>query len=262
MFPCGFATSRDYRFGSYYFLDFARTFLSRRLTVAETKPTSPSAITPELFDGLPDSVSQSISAAAVQRSIPVGREIFHDGEPKNSISVLLEGQAKVSWVDANGNEIILWLTSLGQFIGSLNLASGTHSSTALALQPCKVWTWSLAAFEAILDRFPQVTRNVEQIIARQTADLSNRICEISTMPLWHHLARTLVRLTEQTGRRVNGHFEIDITQEILGQMTSTTLYNVNHQLSWWERQGLVGRRRCVVVIKDIVALKKLCGIIR
>ena len=229
--------------------------------MAETKPTSPSAITPELFDGLPDSVSQSISAAAVQRSIPVGREIFHDGEPKNSISVLLEGQAKVSWVDANGNEIILWLTSLGQFIGSLNLAPGTHSSTALALQPCKVLTWSLAAFEAILDRFPQVTRNVEQIIARQTADLSNRICEISTMPFWHHLARTLVRLTEQIGRSVNGHFEIDITQEILGQMTSTTFYAINHQLSWWERQGLVGHRRCVVVVKDIVALKKLCGII-
>jgi CRP-like cAMP-binding protein len=122
-------------------------------------------------------------------------------------------------------------------------------------------TWSLAAFEAILDRFPQVTRNVEQIIARQTADLSNRICEISTMPLWHHLARTLVRLTEQIGRRVHGHFEIDITQEILGQMASTTLYNVNHQLSWWEHQGLVGRRRCVVVVKDIVALKKMCGII-
>ena len=238
--------------------------------MAETKPTSPSAITPELFDGLPDSVSRSISAAAVQRSIPVWREtagevtrgqIFRDGEPKNSISVLLEGQAKVSWVDANGNEVILWLTSPGQFIGSLNLAPGTHSSTAVALQPCKVWTWSLAAFEAILDRFPQVTRNVEQIIARQTADLSNRICEISTMPLWHHLARTLVRLTEQIGRSVNGHFEIDITQEILGQMTSTTFYAINHQLSWWERQGLVGRRRCVVVVKDIVALKKLCGII-
>jgi len=106
--------------------------------MAETKPTSPWAITPDLFDGLPDSVSRSISAAAVQRSIPVGRKIFRDGEPKNSISVLLEGQAKVSWVDANGNEVILWLTSPGQFIGSLNLAPGTHSSTALALQPCKV----------------------------------------------------------------------------------------------------------------------------
>jgi CRP/FNR family transcriptional regulator len=240
------------------------------LTVAETKPTSPSAITPELFDGLPNSVIQSISAAAVQRSIPVWREtagevtrgqIFRDGEPRNSLSVLLEGQAKVSWVDANGNEVILWLTSPGQFIGSLNLAPGTYSSTAVALEPCKVLTWSLAAFEAILDRFPQVTRNVEQIIARQTADLSNRICEISTMPLWHHLARTLVCLTEQTGRRVNGHFEIDITQEVLGQLISTTLYTVNHQLSWWERQGLVGRRRGVVVINDIVALKKLCGII-
>jgi CRP-like cAMP-binding protein len=229
----------------------------------QTKITGPWAVTPELFEGLPDSICGNIRQAGVQKSVPAGTEIFRDGEPNDSVSLLLEGLVKVSRVDANGNEAILWLNTPGQFIGSLCLAPGSsHASTAITLQPCKVVTWSLPAFEMILERFPEVTRVVEQIIARQTADLSSRVCEVSTAPFWIRLARTLVRLADQMSRRVNSHIEIDITQEMLAQLTGSTLFNVNHQLSWWEHQGLVARRRCLVVVMDMAGLKKLCGIMR
>ena len=222
------------------------------------KRSSPWAVTPELFEGLSDSVCWDICQAAVRKSILAGCKIFGAGE--DSIYLLVEGFAKVSSVDVDDNEVILWVNTPGQLIGSLTLAP--HVTTAIAIQPSKVLVWSLHTFEMILERFPEIARIVTQIIARQTAELSNRMCEKSTAPVWFCLAATLIRLADHIGRRVNNHIEIDCTQEVLGQMIVTSVYNVNHHLCLWERQGLVARRRGVVVIKDMAALKKLCGSIR
>jgi hypothetical protein len=74
------------------------------------------------------------------------------------------------------------------------------------------------------------------------------------------MGRSLIRLSEQLGPSVSGHFEIEVTREALAQITGTTLFNVNHHLSSWEFLGLVVRRRCTIVIRDLPALKKLCGV--
>jgi CRP-like cAMP-binding protein len=58
---------------------------------------------------------------------------------------------------------------------------------------------------------------------------------------------------------VNDHFEVDVTQEALAQMTAMTFYTANRQLSEWEDQGLVLRRKYTIVIRDLPALKRLCN---
>jgi len=100
---------------------------------------------------------------------------------------------------------------------------------------------------------PDLLKTVQKILARQSAELSSRICEISTAPAWLCMGRSLIRLSEQLGESVSGHFEIDATQEALAQITGTTLFNVNHQLSSWEFLGLVLRRGCPIVIRDLPA---------
>jgi CRP-like cAMP-binding protein len=148
----------------------------------------------------------------------------------------------------------------GQIIGSLSLmGGGTHSSSAQAIQPCQVLIWDAPMFDAALDRYPQFLRNAQQIVARQFSELSCRIREVSTETVLPRLAHGLIRLADQIGRRVNGHFELDVTQEALAQMTAMTFYTANRQLSEWEDQGLVKRRKYTIVIRDLPALKRLCN---
>ena len=214
----------------------------------------------ELFEGLSESASQKIPATSPPKWFAAGREIFRAGERREAIYVLLDGLAKVSQVDCHGNEVILWLTRPGQVIGSLNFANScTQSSSAWAVQSCSVVMWSLPAFESILEYFPAVMKNVERILARQIVELSSRICEISTAPAWLCTGRALIRLTDQIGRRVNGHVEVELTQETLAQLVGITMYNVNHLLSDWELKGLVQRRRCTIVVRDLPGLKRLCA---
>jgi CRP/FNR family transcriptional regulator, nitrogen oxide reductase regulator len=228
--------------------------------VAEKKPTSAWAAAEDLFEGLPEDVCRNILANAYGREIPSGDVIFRAGDAKKLIYLLTEGRVKITQVSKNGSEVILWLNTPGQIIGSLSfMAGGAHSSTAQAIQPCQTLIWDAAMFEATLERYPLFLRNAQQATSRQFNELSCRIREVSTETVLPRLAHGLVRLTDQIGRRVNGTFELDVTQEALAQMTAMTFYTANRQLSEWEDQGLVFRRKYTIVIRDLPALKRLCN---
>ena len=228
--------------------------------MTEKKPISSLEAAPDLFDGLPEKECLSILGSAYRREIPSGDVIFRAGDPKKMIYLLTEGRVKITQVSKNGSEVILWLNTPGQIIGSLSLmAGGTHSSTAEAIQPSRVLIWDAAMFEANLERYPLFLRNTQHTIARQFGELSCRVREVSTETVLPRLAHGLVRLTNQIGRKVNDTFELDVTQEALAQMTAMTFYTANRQLSEWEEQGLVLRRKYTIVVRDLPALKRLCN---
>jgi CRP-like cAMP-binding protein len=224
----------------------------------ETEQALPWSTTPELFEGLLHSESLRILSTGRRTEISSSGVIFRAGDP-NMIFLLIDGRAKVTQVTEGGGEVVLWLNTPGQIIGSLNSASRTYSSTARALQTCKVLRWNWSTFRDNMDRFPELLRNVMRIGARQMDDLARRICEVSTEKAMPRLARGLIRLSEQIGRSANGCFEIDLTQEALAQITALNHYSVNRQLSEWERQNLVICHRNTVVIRDLQGLKRVCG---
>jgi CRP-like cAMP-binding protein len=232
--------------------------LPKNLVKQETQQALCWATTPELFDGLPHSDCLRILSTGCRKEIPASELIFRAGDP-SMIFLMIEGRAKVTQVTQDGVEVVVWLNSAGQIVGSLNLASRVHSSTAKALEVCKVIAWELCTFEDNIDRFPTLFRNVMRIGARQMSEMSCRICEVSTQEAMPRLARTLIRLSEQIGRRVNGRLEISLTQEALSQMTAMNLYTLNRHLSEWEKEQLVSRQRSTIVIRDLQGLKRLCS---
>lgn len=66
------------------------------------------------------------------------------------------------------------------------------------------------------------------------------------------IARTLLRLVRQSGRKVSEEVLIDIplSRQDLAEMNGTTLFTVSRTLSQWEQQGLIqaGRERIVIVM--------------
>src|ERR1035441_9985609 len=71
------------------------------------------------------------------------------------------------------------------------------------------------------------------------------------------VARQLLRLEEQIGRRVNGAIEIGLSREELAQMTGTTLFTVSRLFSAWEALGMVRPGRESVSIRDVPMLRAI-----
>ena len=218
-----------------------------------------SLIKSELFAGLPTSVIKEVIASARPRDFASSDVMFFVDDPIRQVLLLTEGLVKKSQLSQGGREAILRLIIPGEVISELALVSGgTYSSTAQALQDCKVLAWDSATFEAASVRFPGLRRNAHHILEGRLAELERRFSVVSTKTASPRLASGLVHLMEQLGQRVNSHIEINITQEVLAQMTAMTTFQVCHLLNLWKGQGLVKLRKETIEIHSVPRLMELC----
>jgi len=214
---------------------------------------------PELFLGLPDSDCAEVFSRASFREYMCQDVIFWAGDSVKEVLLLTDGRVKITHFTKNGLEVILRLNIAGEVVGVPSAEpKSLHSSTAQALQACKVLVWDAATFKEVLLEFPILGRNAASIVAHRLVELESRFCEVSTARVAPRLARAIIRLLDQMGRRVKGHLEIDVSQEVFAQMTAMTTSTVSRLLGKWEEQGLVTVRRAALVVRNVPALQLLC----
>jgi CRP-like cAMP-binding protein len=192
----------------------------------------------------------------------VSGDVMHfAGDPVEHVLLLTDGRVKKSQLSECGREAILRLVVPGEVISEVALVRrGTHSSTAQAIQDCKVLVWDSLTFETFLDCFPALRKNAQRILERRLTELQSRVFQVSTKTASPRLAYGLVRLVERLGQRVNSHVEIDVSQEILAQMTGMSAHEVCKLLNAWKAQGLVKLRRGIIEIHDVACLVGLCRV--
>ena len=213
----------------------------------------------ELFAGLPSSVCTHILSRARPMDFPCGEVMYFAGDQIEQVFLLTEGRVKITQFSERGTEVILRLCIPGEVISELALVAGSkQSSTAQAIQDCKVLAWDSATFETVIERFPVLRCNAKRILEQRLQELERRFCEVSTETVSPRLAHGLVRLLDQIGHKVNSHVEINVSQEALAQMTAMTSFSVCRLLTNWEDQGLVRLRREVIEIHSIPRLLELC----
>ena len=89
-----------------------------------------------------------------------------------------------------------------------------------------------------------------KLMAGQAQDIQERYRQLATERVERRLARTLIRLAAQAGKKIPDGVLIDLTltRQDLAEMSGTTLFTVSRILSAWEDKGLVllGRERVVI----------------
>jgi CRP-like cAMP-binding protein len=206
----------------------------------------------ELFAGIPSCEIEEIVSRARTLEFAPGDVIHSADDPITQVLLLMDGRIKRSQFSANGQEVVLRLGVPGEMISVPTLLPrGKHSSTASALQPCKVLVWESVTFNAMLERFPGLLKNLERILNSRLVDITQRFCEASTKATSPRLASSLVQLVDRIGERVDNHIELRVSQETLGQMTGMAFNSVSRLLSIWKGQGIVKLRRGIVEIHNI-----------
>jgi CRP-like cAMP-binding protein len=215
----------------------------------------------ELFAGVPGFVSKQVISSARPKEFLYGDVMYCMGDPIKQVLLLTDGCVKKSQFSEHGNEVITRLTIPGEVVYEPALVpGGTYTSTAQALQNCRVLAWESAIFEAALDCFPELRRNANRILDRRLAELERRYYELSTKTASPRIANCLVHLLDKIGNRVNSHIEVNVTQEALSQMTAMTLFEVCRQLTIWKRTGVVKLRREIIEIHSVPRLLDLCRV--
>jgi CRP-like cAMP-binding protein len=206
----------------------------------------------ELFVGIPKSEIEEIVSRARSLEFASG-DVIHSADDRiTQVLLLMDGRVKMSQLSESGQEVVLRLGVPGETISvSTLLPNRKHSSTALALQACKVLAWESGNFNAMAERFPVLQKNVGLILKSRLADLTQRFCEFSTRGASSRLAISLIYLADRIGERVDDHIELRVSQEILGQMIGITFNSAWRLLSIWKGQGIVKVRRGTIEIHNV-----------
>jgi CRP-like cAMP-binding protein len=204
-----------------------------------------------LFQGLDASQLQEIVGLAQQRQVPRGSFFFGQGDPASTLYVLVTGRVRILQVTLEGQQVLLRVLAPGEMFGGVALlGDAVYPASAEAAQDCVALAWDGKTLARLMERFPRMALNALRLLAGRLQELQDRYRELATERVERRVARTLLRLARQTGRKVEGGVLIDfpLSREDLAKMTGTTLYTVSRILSSWEKKGLIetGRQRVLI----------------
>ena len=213
-----------------------------------------------LFTGLTKQQCWEIASCARARIFARDEILFMQGQPVHSLMLIQTGSVKLTQLSSNGNEVILWMNGEGDAVGEhADGSSCTHSCSARAMEQCKALTWEYTRLQNVLIEYPQIRKNINQILSGRLRELEERFREVATEKVAKRLALTLLRLLKKVGKDNRGGVQVSLSREELAQMTGTTLFTISRILSKWGEEGFVLPRREAVLVRDPQRLGQLGG---
>lgn len=202
-------------------------------------------------NALPEAARQALAAAASPRSMERRGHLFHQGDDAAHLYLVVAGRVKLSQVGSDGQEVIVRFVGPGEVLGALALVPGTaYPVTGEVVEDGRLLAWPRAVLSRLADQHPRLAVGATAVIGERMQELQHRFRELATQRVAQRLARALLRLARQTGRRTEEGVELDLplSRRDLAEMTGTTLFTVSRLLSAWETAGIVatGRERVVV----------------
>jgi CRP/FNR family transcriptional regulator, nitrogen oxide reductase regulator len=183
-----------------------------------------------------------ILATGHERRVLAGEYFFHQGEDSAWLYILLSGQVKLVQVTEAGNQVVIGYLGPGGGLGVVVAVSNMpYPLSAEAMEPCLGVGWERAEMQALMHHYPQLALNSLGMVGARYAELQERFRDLATRRVEQRVARALLRLVRQFGKRVPEGVLIDIplSRQSLAEMTGTNIYQVSRMVSRWEKEGVV-----------------------
>ncbi|MGD0938160.1 MAG: Crp/Fnr family transcriptional regulator [Terracidiphilus sp.] len=216
--------------------------LAERVNLIRTSP---------LFSDLTTDQCADIARQARPKVFARDEMLFMQGQPVRDLALIRTGSVKIMQLGPNGNEAILWIHGVGNVVGGLSEPiSSYHSCSARAMEQSTALVWEYAALQDLMQKYPQIRRNISQILFSRLNELEERFREVATEKVAKRVALALLRLVKHIGKKVHGGVEISLSREELAQMTGTTLFTTSRLLSKWGEMGFLSPGRESVLVRD------------
>lgn len=207
----------------------------------------------DLLRGLTPTACEAVLAEARLQEIPAGTTLFYQDDPATRLYILIEGQLRLTQLTPEGHQVIVHHAMPGEGIGIIvALSYMPYPISAETLTDSVVLSWDAETTRRLMHDHPQMAINGMDMIARHFVQISNRFRELATERVERRVARALLRLLRQVGRKVADGVLLDVplSRQNLAEMTGTTLYTTSRILSQWEKQGWISTGREQVVVLE------------
>ncbi len=203
------------------------------------------------FSGLPVETIVSIGNSAHRLNLQEDQFAFYQDDPAERVFVLAAGRLKLSQLSPDGQQVIMRVATPWMLIAAVGIVSGAfYPVSAQAAEDSILLYWTQSEILQMIEKNPVLALNAMRLLSGHVREFQDRYRELATERVERRLARTILRLASQTGKKTDEGvlLNLPLSRQDLAEMTGTTLYTVSRILSAWEAQELVsvGRERVLI----------------
>jgi CRP/FNR family cyclic AMP-dependent transcriptional regulator len=212
-----------------------------------------------LFATLDQDAAQSLRASMNEIELARGDLLFHEGDPGDSLYVVLRGKIKLGRTSGDGRENLVAVLGPGEMFGELSLFDpGPRSAGATALVDSTLLGLSSDELTPWLATRPDVARALLRAIARRLRRTNDSMSDLVFSDVPGRVAKALLDLSARFGTPAEDgiHVAHDMTQEELAQLVGASRETVNKALADFAGRGWLRLEARAVVLTNVERLSQ------
>lgn len=153
-----------------------------------------------LFACLDAQALDRLSAAGTVRAYPPNAVLFNEGDPTDSLYVILNGKVKAMVFDDHGKEMILSIFGTGDYFGELAFVDGKERSASIVTKTkTKVFIISRNEFKQLMATHADLTMGLLRGAVQRLRETTRTIEGLALMDVYGRVARLMGQLAESQG---------------------------------------------------------------
>ncbi|WP_328520557.1 Crp/Fnr family transcriptional regulator [Kribbella sp. NBC_00359] len=210
-----------------------------------------------VLDALDQDTRTRLIRAGNRRRFTRNEVVFHEGDPAETLYLLITGHVCVRVTTPMGDTAILAVLGSGSTFGELALLSSDQprAATVAALDSVETLVLARDQFTRLRHEFPGVDRFLVDLLAGYIRQLDMRLIEARYVPVGKRVLRQVLELSRIYGDGSRGTV-IPLTQETLAGLAGSTRATTNQTLRSAATSGLITLDRGRVRIEDPVTLAR------
>lgn len=200
-------------------------------------------------------VRRDFMAAAFLARIPAGRDVFVEGDPVETIALLLSGVVRVYKIGESGREITLYRFGNGEsciLTANVILSRQTFPAIATVEQDAEAVLVPAAAFRDWVSRYDLWRDFTFRLLSQRLASVIATVEEVAFRRMDTRLAAFLLAQSRREAR-------ITITHQQIAAELGSSREVISRLLEHLEADGLIRRGRGAVEVIDRAALESLAA---
>ncbi len=187
-----------------------------------------------------------------RRIAPRGSVIMAEGDPVDSLYVVISGRLKVMMGEADGKEVILGILGPGEIFGEMGLIDDRpRSASVVAIEPCELLSVTRGAFKKCLLENFEVAMTVLRVLVRRLREADRKIGSLAMLDVYGRVARLLLDMSENVdGQRI---VTKRLPKQHIANMIGASREMVSMVMRDLEMSGYFEVRGSTIVLRDPTA---------
>ena len=212
-----------------------------------------------LFAALDDETAMRLADSMTPMRLARGESVFEEGDPGDSLYVIVTGKMKLARTSGDGRESLLSVLGPGEMFGELSLLDpGARLTSARAVAEAELMSLGNKDLRDFLSEHPEVAMMMLAGLARRLRRTNEDMSDLVFTDVPGRVSKALLDLSNRFGKRTEIGIKVshDLTQEELAQLVGASRETVNKALADFAGRGWIILGAKSVTLIDLERLRR------